>query len=462
MGIAQRSLTMIANRARSLQAMFPGYFANAKHNHYRDFGFPETITFDQFHAMYARNGIACAAVEKTAGKTWQSFPFLMEGEEKDAESRAEGDIRQRFDDLRLWQKVKEADLRSMVGGYSGLILRLADSKKFNQPVDRVPGGLMGLVEVIPAWEGQLTVSQWDSDETSETYGQPLMFNFTEYAVDSDKGSTNQKNRSFELHPDRVIIWSRDGTVHNRSMLEPGFNDLMTLEKVIGAGGEGFWKNAKAAPVLETDKEIDLADMAKGMGVSAEDLHETMSDQVEDWQKGFDALLWLQGMQAKSLQVSLPIPEHFVAVALQSFAASFGIPLKILVGSQTGERASTEDANEWAQTCMSRREGQTIPNIMALVNRLEAFGILPERDWSLDWADLTEASMAEKFDLAMKMAEINAKLSPTGELAFLQEEIRARVGFEPLSPEEAFRGEPDDDEAAAALGLDPEPIEPDED
>lgn len=442
---------VVNNAVRRLDAMFPGYFASAKHNHYKDFGYPETLNFNQLYGMYTRNGIAQAGVNKTVLKTWQDNPFLLEKERDGSEvgqsdeTTLEKQIRQRFDDLRLWPQLSEADGMSLVGAYSGVILRFADSKLFEEPVDRVPGGLDGLVEVIPAWEGQLTVSQWDTDERSESYGQPKMFQFNESAVDS-----KQQPRSFVVHPDRIIIWSKNGTVHGKSILEPGYNDLLTLEKVSGAGGEGFWKNAKSAPVLEVDPEAKLTEMARMMGVPLDELIDKMNDQVEDWQKGFDKLLMVQGMEAKTLGITLPSPEHFFAIALQSFAASINMPVKILVGMQTGERASKEDADEWALTNMSRRNNYVIPNIRALIQRLVRVGILPKRDWFVDWTDLTESSMSEKIERASKMAETNQKMG-TGVVVFTDEEIRAVVGYEPLSDADKFANEPTDDETRDALG-----------
>jgi len=401
------AIYMIANAVqRRLDNMFPGYFGNAKHDHNKDFGYPDHVTFDQTYRMYLRNGIARAGVEKTILKTWQDNPVLWETEEAN-ETQLEREIRQRFDDLRLWQKLAEADRRSLVGGYSGLILRMADSKRFQEPVDRVPGGLLGLVELIPAWNGQLTVSTWDTDETSETYGHPTMFMFNEAAVGDAQRET--KTRSFELHPDRVIVWSKDGTIHNRSLLEPGFNSLIDMEKISGAGGEGFWKNAKASPVLEADQGLDMKAMAQGMGVSESEIADKMNEQVEDWSRGFDAGLFTKGMKVKNLPVTLPQPAEFFNVSLQGFAASIPIPLKILVGSQSGERASTEDAREWSQTNMARRINTARPNIMGLFNRMEMFGILPERDWHLHWTDLTESSASEKIERASKMADINSKM-----------------------------------------------------
>lgn len=446
-------LVRLMNAAtRRLDIMFPGYFPNAKHNHYRDFGYPEELTFKQLYDMYLRNGIARAGVNKTVLKTWQDAPFLLEKERdgseagKSDETKLEKDIRERSSDLRLWARLADADRMSLVGGYAGVLLSFRDGRRWSDPVNRVPGGLNGIAKIIPVWKGQLAPSDWDTDPTSEAYGDPVMYQFKESGVGEDK----RNFRHFHVHPDRVLIWSADETVHERSLLEPGYNDLIDLEKVKGSGGEGFWKNAKSAPVLEIDKEARIEEMARAMGVSATEVVDKMNDQVADWQKGFDQLLMLQGMQAKTLGIVLPSPEHFFSIALQSFAASINMPVKILVGMQTGERASQEDASEWAQTNMSRRANQTIPNIMALVNRLERFGILPERDWHLDWSDLTEASMGEKIDRADKMADVNQKMKDSGEFVFTPEEIRASVGYEPLSDAEKFRDELTDDEKNAAL------------
>lgn len=455
-------LSMLANAARRLDVLFPGIFPSSpKHNHYRDFGYPEALTFDHLYKMFLRNGIARAGVEKTVGKTWQEFPFLLEKErdgsegEQTEETTLEKDIRQRFEDIRLWQHLTEADRRSCVGNYAGVIMFLADGKALDQPVDTVSGGLEGLVDLLPVWEGQLEVTQWDEDQASTSFGQPTMFYFDESKVQTTTRGTNKRSffRQGDVHPDRLLIWSRDGTINGTSLLEPGYNDLVDLEKIKGAGGEGFWKNAKSSPVLEVDKEAKIAEMAKAMGVAPDKIADAMNDQVEDWQKGFDQLLMLQGMQAKTLGVTLPSPEHFWAAPLQSFAASIGIPLKILVGMQTGERASTEDAKEWAQTIMSRRASSVVPNIMALVRRLEQFGILKEgKDWFLDWNDLTEASMGEKVDRANKMADTNQKMKDSGEIVFTHEEIRAAVDLEPLSDEEKFRDDDAPEDETAALGL----------
>jgi len=432
---------------RRLGAMFPGYFqADEKHDHYRDFGYPEIVVFDQLWQMFRRNALARAAVDKTTRKVWQDNPFILEAEEVHDETRLERDLREALDRLRFWQHVAEADRRSLVGRYSGLIFRLADNKRFQDPVDTVPGGLDGLVEIIPAWEGQLEVSTWDTDEASPTYGQPTMFQFNEARFSKDQ----TKTRSFMVHPDRVVIWSRDGSIHGESLLEAGFNDLLVMEKVAGAGGEGFWKNARSSPVLEIDKEARLETLAQMLGVTnPAEIADKLSEVVDDYQKGFDKALMLQGIQAKGLSITLPSPEHFFNIALQSFAASVSMPLKILIGNQTGERASTEDANDWAQTCQARRSQIARPNIREVITRLQRFRVINERLSVIDWSDLTEMSMDQKIDRAVKMADVNQKSG--FDAVFTGDEIREVIDLEPLEPMDEDEEREALDEAVAAAG-----------
>jgi hypothetical protein len=416
---------LINTVTRSLNRMFPAFFAtNTKHDHWKDFGWPENLTFAQLYRIYTRNGLAAAAVDRTIAKTWESNPIIWESE-KPAESVAEKDIRRAFQRLRLWQMAQEADRRSMVGRYAGLILRLRDDQPFSAPVERVPGGLDGIAEVIPAWEEQLRVAQWDFNPQSETYGRPVMFEFSEAAV-----GDQQQPRQFPVHPDRVVIWSDDGTVNCRSALEPGYNDIIDAEKVKGAGGEGFWKSSRGAPVIQAPEGVTPAQVAEGMGVNLADLSDEINNQVDQFQKGFDKGLLLGGMTATPMQITLPLPEQFFNAPVASFAASVQMPVKILIGNQTGERASTEDSREWAQTCNSRRTNRVLPILHEMIDRLVAWNVLPPADWHIEWADLTEATAAEKIERAAKMAAINMQTQPGDDPAFTPDEIREVAGYAP--------------------------------
>lgn len=393
---------------------------SVKHDHYTDFGYPEQVTFDQLKKMYDRNDLAKAAVKKTTEKTFQNLPVIQRGEAEDA------DVAEAFDRLGFWDKLADTDEYAQVGGYAGLVLRIADGKRFHEPVDG-SHSLDDLVEIIPAWSEQLKVSEWHLDETDpDTYGKPKTFTYNEAAI-----TRAGANRNVVVHPDRVFVWSATGDVHAPSSLLSGYNNLLDMEKISGAGGEGFWKTAAARLNIEIDKDTDF--QAFKQQVEASDPSKTFQQILDEKAKklnaGFDASYISQGMKVGTFSVSLPQPKEFFDIPLQAFAAGRSMPTKILVGMQTGERASTEDAQEWNNTIMSRRNRWTIPSIRGLLQRLERFGMIAG-GWEIEWEDLTDDTPKAKLDRADKMADINTKQEATeGQPVFTGEEIRLEAGYE---------------------------------
>lgn len=421
--------------------MYPGYFGgDTKHpNFYRDYGYPESLVFANYHQAWERNGLAKAGIERPIETCWQEFPKLVEYEDTHDKTPLEKEIAKAFEKLQFWSNISEADKYSRVGEYSGVIFRFRDNQAFDQPVTTVVGNLDGLAEIIPAWQGQLTADEFYQDDTQENYGQVKMYTFNESAVKTANGQTQVRN--MRVHPDRVHIWSRNSTIWGTPALKGGWNDLLTCQKIIGAGGEGFWKNAKAAPVLEVEKDANLNQLAQMLSTTLQGLPDKLDEIISDYQKGFDKMFMIQGMKANAQSITMPDPKEFFNNALMSYAASLSIPLKILVGSQSGERASTEDAKEWNKTCNSRRTNFIRPNIMRIIERLVKYKILPEKDWYLLWGDLTEATTAEKIDQAKKMADIQKVYEGSGQQVFTPDEVRETAGWtepidEPALPKRA--------------------------
>lgn len=419
----------LSSAVRSRLDRAGGFALNDKRDYAKDYGWPDRLTFAQFYELYSRNGLARGGVDKTIGKTWETMPAFWEAEEP-AESQIEKDIRRHFQKRNIWRGLMEADRRGMVGGYAAAILILADGKTLDQPVERL-SSIEDVKAVVPAWEGQLMVTEWVMDPFDDNYGEPLLFQF-----DENEFSHGQQGvvRQVTVHRDRVLIFSDDGTTFAPSSLEAGYNDLIDADKIKGAGGEGFYKSARASIIIEAPNGIKPEDMRTMMGAGNNgELIDKVNGQVADFQDNIDKALMLGGFTAKTLNISLPDPEPYWTLAAQQFAASMGIPFKILVGNITGERASTEDAKEWSKTCMSRRANRVIPVLQNFIDRLVAWGALPEADWVVGWDDLTEATAAEKIERALKMAEINAK----GEMAFIPDEIREAAGFAPAEEVEGY-------------------------
>lgn len=408
---------------------------SAKHDHYGDYGWPEVVTFDMLKNMWDRNPLGRAAVEAYIEKVWEDDPELFESEDDHPATKLEDAFKVWAADMRLWSKLAEADRRGMVGDYSGVILQVADNQEWHRPLGKVHG-LEDIWDVIPVWEDELVVSTWELDQKSRRYGEPLSYTYQE------KQRPDTRNqppiRSIEIHYTRVILWSSTGGLDGRSILRAGYNSMLDVEKVAGGGAEGFWKNARSSLTLNIDPNANMANLAKALNVGMDQLGDKLNEVVDDFSKGFDKAMTLQGVEATPVSVTMPQPEEFQDGPMKLFAAAVRIPIRVLIGNITGERASTEDEKSWAKRCNGLRDRAKIPLIKTFLNRLEECGALEAKDWFIDWPDLTEGTLQEKMEVAYKLSDINYKCIGTGEpVPFTSGEIREAAGYDVEGDEDDF-------------------------
>lgn len=393
------------------------------------FGWNENPQFLDYYRLWERGGLAHGAIARTVTKCWQDNPSIDQGDMDEADrprttwEKKFAKFAKTFD---LWGVLREADTRRCVGHYSAIILQIADNQTWEKPV--MGGRAKRLVKMIPAWEGQLYPTDYEMDETKANYGEPTMYTFNEGAVGiaNNRAAATFAGRLLQIHPDRVIILG--DITHGIPMLRAGYNDFTNLEKILGGSGESFLKNAARQIAIEFDKEADLDDIATAHGVPVKDLRKIYNEVTLGLNHGIDQTLVTQGAKVNQLTTTVPDPEKHFEASVMSAAASIMIPLMIWIGSQTGERASTQDQQDWSNTCQGRRLHLLTPDVERLVNRLIALRLIDAiEDFTVAWSELGEASQAEKLANGKVMAEINEKQAATGEFAFTNEEIRTACG-----------------------------------
>lgn len=381
-----------------------------------EYGFKERIEVDDFVNLYKRGGLAHGGVTKLIGQCWKTDPWLIEGEEQDEsreetawERKVKGALPENF-----WHAVAEADLRRLVCRYSALVLRLRDGKAFDQPVTGRPA----LVEVVAVWAAALKVK--DHDEL----GNPTKWQYTPTRPDGTALP------AVDIHPDRIVILG-DYSADAIGFLEPAYNAFVSLEKVEGGSGEAFLKNASRQVVISFDKEVDLQNIATMYGVELKELQGVFNEVARGLNQGIDTVAALQGATATPLVADVPDPTPTYDINLQTAAAALDIPTKILVGMQTGERASSEDQRYWNARCQSRRVRELGRDIRALVRHLQRIEVIePLNQFTVMWDDLGEATGAEKLANAKTMSDINSAALATGEAVFDANEIRVAAGMDP--------------------------------
>lgn len=431
------------SRQRLAYGGMPNLSGNTKRDRiYEEFGYPKTLNFDHFYNMYDRGGIGGAAVDRMNNGCWEDYPEVYEGDhQKDAEGVTQWDkITAKL--LKKWFPViKEADKRGLIGRYSALLFQVRDNRQWHDPIDSRTLKMIkekGLVRVIPVWEPQLEVSEWDTDLNSEDYGYPKMYRYINLPVGDD---TSAPAREVKVHPDRIIILCEravDGLLTNGySMLKKGYNDALDVDKISGGSAEGFIKNASRQLNFNFSKEVDLSDIAKLYNVNVDQLANAIDEQVKKLNQSTDSSVIMQDGNVNVLSVPPANPSPSFNTSLSKFAASIPIPVKVLIGQITGERASTEDNKDWAKTRMMRRNGFLTSVIESFIERLWRVGIIEPpkgNEITVSWSDLLAPSYAEKLDNANKLADVATKTTNAlGVPVIKANEIRAAAEL-PTLPE----------------------------
>lgn len=429
-------------RARR-QAMYGASLDEKRPQVWREYGYPERVGVDQLRSAYERGGAGHGAVHRLLDKCWQQWPRIK-SPETDDETPWEKAVAALFKTGGLWAKLKDFDRRNLVGRYAGLIYRVADGRTVREPL-----GIGKLVDVVPVYEDQLRVTEWDSDLNSPNFGKPRMWQFR--ARDPRQTDTQaQPDRWEDVHPSRVQILAEgavgDDFMEGVPLLRAGFNALVNLEKIEGGSAESYFKNSQRAVVFAFDKDTNpvvLSNNDDGTQTTRP-LSEVVEEKAQNLNRSLDATVAIAGGQVNTLQTSMTDPEGAWMVAANTFACSVRIPFTVLFGQQTGRLASDEDKADFIARADGRRTTELTPMIEQFVRRMQACGAIEAGEFEVEWADLDAPGDADKIGLADKMAGVNQKQAAAGQgAAFSPEEIRRAGGYkEPMQGLEGLPGEGD--------------------
>lgn len=401
--------------SRAISGQYDG--ADTLHNVFLDYGYPQNLDFFHFWNMYRRFGIAKNVVEQPVDVGWISVPEI-EGSE--TFNKAFEDLAKR---INFWIRVKGLDNRQRVGRYAGMFMRVKDGKQPSEPLEGTLSGEQGLVSMTPLYESQLEVIETESDPQSENFGNPIMYQHRS----SVAGTRNERaQQTFNIHPSRIVIAAEgadDGSIFGIPVLESIFNSLMDLRKIIGGGGEGFYKNASQNIVFEVAEGAAF----KNNG----DALKKFNDNYDDFNRDRSRRAMLTpGLKPHALQSDLIGPKEFFDTALNDVASGAQRPATILIGQQTGRLASDEDNKTWLTTVQSRRENYMTDLVRSLIDWMIMFGILPASEYEVIWDDLLASSDKDKLENAEKLSVINKnQVMSGGDIPFSGEDVREAAGFE---------------------------------
>lgn len=424
------------SRARELNVsgLF-GALDNKRPRAWDQYGYPEQVTFAALLQAYERGGAGHGAVHRILDNCWSTWPRIKKPG-ADEESEWEKKTAKVFSDLGLWRKLRDLDRRNLVGRYAGLIYRVADrAHELREPLRSGK-----LVDVVPLYESQIEPTQWDQDQASPRFGQPVMYQYRARRPESlaKTGAPGQPDMQVDVHWTRVQIFA-EGSIGDMfdgvPLLRAGYNHLIELEKIAGGSAEGFLKNSARTLSIEVEGTTSLRALAATPGTAiTSDVQagELLNDKVRAVNRNQDSALILGGAKANTLQTQQITPGPAFEVAANLFAASVRYPFTVLFGQQTGRLASDEDRKDANARCSSRQANELTPMLEEFVRRMQAIGVIEAGEFEVEWAPLDALGEKDKAEILGKYTAAMQQAAGAGitEPIFDSDELRGLVGFDP--------------------------------
>lgn len=349
---------------------------------YTALGYTVNPTYENYLARYKRQDIARAIVDAPVRACWRDKPDITESEEDT--TKFEEEWVKLVDSRFIYHFMSRCDRLCSIGQYAILLLGFDDSADLQEEV----GSAKKLLYLMPYGEDAATIHKWDENSKSERYGK-----VSEYSINISVGD-GLKTLNKKVHWSRVIHVSLNNLssdVYGLPVLEPILNRLQDIELLAGGSAEMFWRGAFPGLSLKVDDEAVL-------GKQSED---ELEKELQNYLHGLQRYLRLQGINVEAIEQQIADPSPNINILIDLIAAAARIPKRVLMGSERGELASTQDEKIWAKTIDERRQEHCEAMIIRpTIDRLIKVGVLPEpsKGYTVDWPDILTSSDKEKAEV----------------------------------------------------------------
>jgi len=402
--------------ARHRLASYLGSGYGGDRDIYKSLGYPTELTFQDYLAQYARQDIARAVIKRPVQTTWKGGVRIFEAED-DEDTDLEKVWDEMFKRLGLHSKLARLDRMTGLGEYGVLLLGFNDVDVKEKFREEPSGRNLELLYVKPFGQGSVEIKDFEKDPNNERYGLPLLYQIT---TRQPGGGGEQQ---LHVHYERVIHVVNElleSEVESEPRLQGVFNRLKDLEKLVGGSAEMFWRGARPGYTGKADEGYEFTPTSKT----------ELETEIKEYEHDLRRFLLTSGVNVQSLAPQVSDPTSHIEAQLKMISAETGIPMRILVGSERGELASSQDQNAWYDQITARREEYAEPIILEpFAERCIKYGVLPKPKSKLDgyswqWVELYSQSTQDKVNVGKSRAEALATYS-------------SAMGAEEIVPHEAF-------------------------
>jgi hypothetical protein len=358
-------------------------------NLFKEFGYKETLTTNDYVQMFERNGVARRVITKPVKDSWRKLPTITDDVSDETETSFEKAINSFFKQNKVFPTLKNLDILSGIGRFGILVFGFGDSK-----LDTPAPKNSELVFLRPYSEASVEISDFETDVSNPRFGLPLYYSIKFELPDGHMSIEKKVHWTRVLHISEEAL---DNEVYGNPRLKSVYNYLEDLLKVSGGAGEMFYRGAKPRMALTADQdaEFDRTDL------------EDLDQELTEWEHEMRAALRLQGVTVHEFNQVAIDPRGHVDVLVQLISASTGIPARILMGSERGELASSQDSRNWLEQVDERRRNQVENGILRpFIAKCVELGFLPkpDEDYSVIWPDMLIKDSKEQADISKTKTE----------------------------------------------------------
>lgn len=353
---------------------------------YTALGYPTSPSYNDYAAKYQRQDIARAVVDLPVRESWRMIPTITD-DEKEGPSEFEKQWSTLVRKRKVFHYLSRIDRLASLGTYGVLFLGFDDAQEQTQELTSA----RELLYMMPYTESNATISTYESDTKNARYGHPTLYQVNRKSL----GIGNDTGLQTNVHWSRIIHVAEDtleddlaGIPRLRAIL----NRLYDLQKIVGGSAEMYWRGALPGYGLKVDENRTLA---------TQDLA-ALKEEMEKYLHGLQRFVRLEGVSIQDFAVQVADPSNHVDVQIDMICAQTRIPKRILLGSERGELASTQDKVAWAAVIEARRLEYCEPMILRpFIDRLISVGVLKEpkgSEYTIEWPDLLAPGDKEKADI----------------------------------------------------------------
>lgn len=350
------NISTLVSRATLSWQLGKGFEGERKY--YEVFGYPQTVTYPMLYNVYERDGIGGRAADGIAQESWRKPPIVKDGnvkwyaEEEEAEGDTENELTPFLTGLadfndrhNIFSLLMEAD--KMLGYSRFAAIYIGAPGKPEDEITTLNTKDIAYFEVLD--EGEAIVSSWVTDNTDPRYGLPTKYSIN-YA-DQRMGVSAHWSRIVHLKEGK----EKGSRYYGKARLVRPYNYILDLQKVLGGSAEAFWLLVRKGLALIAREGVDMPQPG-----TAE--YEGLQDEIDEYEHQLRRVLRLRGMDIQDLGSEVPNPDPQFRILVSALAGTLETPQRILVGSEAGQLASSQDDKNFADVIASRLRNLCYPKM----------------------------------------------------------------------------------------------------